>query len=204
MSGINGPLKYFAKPKGWIGAVTGGMMATNRMNHQRNLWAVMLLDPRPGDRVLEVGFGPGVCLELFAGLVGKGIVCGLDTSPLMHRLATRRNKRAVAQGRVRLFEASVNDIPDFNCEFDKICVVNSNQLRDYGVDGLENLRGCMASGGAIAVVAQPMLTEDHHARSRRFAGDFPRELATAGFSNVQVHEKEIKPYPAICITAANQ
>ena len=34
-------------------------MAHRGANRQRNLWVVSLLDVRPADRMLEIGFGPG-------------------------------------------------------------------------------------------------------------------------------------------------
>ena len=192
MPAEKGMLKYFGQPQGLIGALAGRIMAMNRMNYDRNLWAVIILDPRPGDRVLEVGFGPGLGLELFAGLVGKGVVCGLDQSPQMLGQATRRNKRAVEQGRVRLFQAPVDDLPDFGCKFNKVLAVNSYQFWDNGVEGLRGLRGCMDSGGIIALLAQPMLTDESQTEAGRFIEDCSADLAAAGFGSVRVHEKRHK------------
>jgi hypothetical protein len=37
-----------------------------RMNAECGLWVVDLLEVQPQDRVLEVGFGPGVVIELLS------------------------------------------------------------------------------------------------------------------------------------------
>lgn len=50
-----------------------------------------LLAVAPGERVLEVGSGPGASLAAFARDVGpRGHVVGLDLAPRMHRVAARR------------------------------------------------------------------------------------------------------------------
>ncbi len=204
MPGENGLLKHFARPEGLMGAVTGRLMASHRVNYDRNLWAVIILDPRPGDRVLEIGFGPGLGLELFAGLVGKGVVCGLDQSAQMIGQATRRNKRAVEQGRMRLFQTPVDDLPDFGCKFNKVLAVNSYQFWDNGVEGLKGLRGWMEPGGVIALLYQPMLKGDSQAEAKRFVEVCSADLPAAGFGVVRAHEKEIKSRPSVCVTAVNE
>jgi hypothetical protein len=48
------------RPHGTAGSVNGWVFAHRPSNRQRNRWVVSLLDVRSTDRVLEVGFGPGV------------------------------------------------------------------------------------------------------------------------------------------------
>jgi hypothetical protein len=50
------------QPRGAAGSVTGWVFAHRPSNRQRNRWTVSLLGVRPADRVLEVGFGPGVAV----------------------------------------------------------------------------------------------------------------------------------------------
>src|ERR1700728_1568372 len=47
-------------PRGAAGSVTGWVFAHRPSNRQRNAWAVSLLGVQPADRVLEIGFGPGL------------------------------------------------------------------------------------------------------------------------------------------------
>jgi protein-L-isoaspartate O-methyltransferase len=47
----------FAHPRGALGWLAGAVMAVE--NRQRNAFALAVLDPQPGDRVLEIGVGPG-------------------------------------------------------------------------------------------------------------------------------------------------
>src|SRR3712207_9494787 len=67
-------------------------MAHRTSNRRRNVWAVSLLGVRPEDRVLEIGFGPGIAIRELGRLARKGYVCGIDHSELMLRRA-KRGKR---------------------------------------------------------------------------------------------------------------
>src|ERR1700759_2034905 len=66
-------------PRGAAGRVTAWEMALRPSNRQRNRWVVSLLDIRPADRVLELGFGPGVAIAALAR-AGAAHVYGVDHS----------------------------------------------------------------------------------------------------------------------------
>ena len=92
--------RRFSGPTGPLGRIAGRLMA--RMNGPLDDWVVELLEIAPRDRVLEVGFGPGLAVEKVAARLDEGRVVGVDHSDLMRRQATRRNRAAIAAGRVEL------------------------------------------------------------------------------------------------------
>ena len=115
-----------------------------------------LLDVRPEDRVLEIGFGPGIAIRELGRLARKGYVCGIDHSELMLRLAKRFNAEALRRGVVDLRLGSVlEDLPAFDEPFDKILAVNATMFWREPVAPLEDLRRLLWSGGLIAVAHQP-------------------------------------------------
>jgi hypothetical protein len=63
----------FGRPTGSWGCAAALLMAQRPSNRRRNSWAVSLLDVRRDDRVLEIGFGPGLaelrCLLQPGGLI---------------------------------------------------------------------------------------------------------------------------------------
>src|ERR1019366_2196094 len=66
-------------PRGAAGRVTGWVFAPRPSTRQRNGWVVSLLGVQPADRVLEIGFGPGLAVaELVRA--GAGHVYGIDHS----------------------------------------------------------------------------------------------------------------------------
>jgi len=87
--------------------------------------AVHLLGPSPSDRVLEVGFGHGRTVARLANIVDKGCVCGIDVSESMVTMAVRRNRRAVATGRVQLRKGDCVSIPFGNANFNGALAVHT-------------------------------------------------------------------------------
>ena len=77
--------RQYRQPTGIIGQFVGRRMA--RQHQPENAWTVSLLDIQPTDRVLEVGFGPGIAVELLAAQASQGFIAGVDFSPAMISLA---------------------------------------------------------------------------------------------------------------------
>jgi hypothetical protein len=100
-------VNQFSHPRGTARRVAGWVMAHRPSNRQRNRRVVSLLEVQPTDRVLEMGFGPGLAIAELRRRVGDaGHMYGIDHSDVMLRQATRRNTAAIAAGRVGLVRAS--------------------------------------------------------------------------------------------------
>lgn len=178
-------------------------MAHRSSNLERNEWAISLLNLQPSDHVLEIGFGPGVTLQKMSEIVTDGVIWGIDHSEVMFRQASRRNQRAILDGRVRLVLASVSQLPSFNDPLNKILAVNNVQFWENKTDVLRRLRGQLCVGGIIALVHQPRIpgaTEDDAAE----AGEgFARYLEMAGFQDIKVERKMMKPVSTVYVQGRN-
>ncbi len=197
---MNGAIvRQFGKPSGILGAVAGLIMRARPSNRERNARTVALLDIRPADRVLEVGFGPGLSVERAAELASSGMVVGVDHSELMLRQASRRNARAIAAGRVELVLGSAERLPRFAIPFDKVLAVNVYMFWSDPAVVLRGLREIMRPGGAIALTLQPRrrgaTEDDTRAAARRMA----TSLRDAGFESVRTEILEMKPVAAACV-----
>jgi len=84
----------FRQPRGFVGWLVRWEMALRASNRQRNVWAVGLLGVEPTDRVLEIGFGPGIAIRELSRRATHGLVYGVDHSAVMVRQATQRGGRA--------------------------------------------------------------------------------------------------------------
>jgi SAM-dependent methyltransferase len=195
-------VRQFHQPRGLGGRAVGWFMAHRGSNRKRSLWAVSLLDVQPNDRVLEIGFGPGLAIQELARLATQVSVSGIDHSDVMVRQATRRNAAAVREGRVDLRLASFEDLPTFEAPFDKILAVNSLQFSDDPVERLRQLRGLLRPGGTIAVVLQPRCPGATAETSATAGREILERLAAAGFGDARVETLPLNP-PAVAVLALN-
>lgn len=146
-------MRMFGRPRGVLGRFGGIIMA--RTNADCGVWVCNLLEIAPIERVLEVGFGPGVIVQRLAEIAVAGQVSGIDASREMVEQARSRNARAIATGRVDLRHASVAGLPFDDNSFDKVVAINSMQVWPDAMAGLREVRRVMKPGGRIALGFTP-------------------------------------------------
>jgi ubiquinone/menaquinone biosynthesis C-methylase UbiE len=195
----------FSRPRGAAGGVAGWVMAHRPSNRRRNNWVVSLLDVRPTDRILEIGFGPGLAIAELSRRVGDaGQVYGVDHSDVMLQQATRRNAAAIRTGRVRLTRASVDQLPPtLGGPFDAILAVNSLGFWPAPSERLQELRQRLAPGGRIAIASQPRCPGATTSTSLNAAREIEDQLRAAGFTHDRTETLDLDP-PVVCVIALNQ
>src|SRR5215213_750779 len=193
----------FGRPTGFWGRAAGLLMAHRSSNRRRNAWAVSLLDVRPDDRVLEIGFGPGLAIRELARLATDGYVCGLDHSELMLRRARRLNAERLRGGVVDLRLGSVEELPAFDQPFDKILAVNAMMFWQEPVARLDHLRRLLRGGGLIAVAHQPRGPGASDETSAAKGREMESALAQAGFSELRLETMALKP-AVVCALGMNR
>jgi ubiquinone/menaquinone biosynthesis C-methylase UbiE len=194
----------FHHPRGTAGSAAGWVMAHRSSNRQRNKWVVSLLDVQPADRVLEIGFGPGLAIAELARRVGvSGHVYGIDHSDVMLRQAARRNAAAIAAGRVTLTKASVDHLPPaLGDPFDAILAVNSLGFWPAPAERLGELRRRLRPGGRIAIASQPRCPGATASTSRHAARTIEALLLDAGYTKAGTETLDLDP-PVVCVLAVS-
>jgi SAM-dependent methyltransferase len=177
-------------------------MAHRASNRRRNAWAVSLLDVQRDDRVLEIGFGPGVAIRELSARAPEGHVCGLDHSAVMVQQAARRNAEAVRWGQVELRLGSAESLPAFEAPFDKILAVNATLSWDRPVELLGDLRRVLRIGGRIAIAFQPRGPGATDERATATGQELVAALRDAGFSQVRVETLKLRP-AVVCALGVN-
>ncbi|MCB1325667.1 MAG: methyltransferase domain-containing protein [Spirochaetales bacterium] len=126
------------KPQGWIGRfITTRWL--DRGNAALYQFCLQLMEARPEQEILEVGFGSGRSLGMLATTGAR--VCGVDFSPDMIRKATRINRAQVRAGRIRVELAGVSALPYPDSTFDSVLTTNTIYFwPDPARDSLELLR----------------------------------------------------------------
>jgi arsenite methyltransferase len=159
------------------------------------------LGARPGDRVLDVGCGPGFYVtELLEAVGREGSVVGLDASADMLAVAA---KRAEGHDNVKFHEADAASLPVPDASFERaVCVQVLEYVRDVPT-ALTEMHRALRPGGRVLVWDVDWATVSWHAIDRQLTRrvlaawdkhlthpSLPRTLAAqlrdAGFADVRM------------------
>ncbi|MGH3241670.1 MAG: class I SAM-dependent methyltransferase, partial [Spirillospora sp.] len=142
------------------------------------------LGVRPGERVLEVGYGPGGLIRRLVR-TPAGRVCGVDPSPAMRAMAGRHAPEA----ELRLGSAADTGFGD--AEFDRVVSVNSVALWPCLERGLDELRRVTRPGGRVLIAWHGGRRPTRGARRFRLPDDQLRRVEDGlrrRFADVTRHE----------------
>jgi len=167
-------------PKGWLAA-----QVVARLTGDANRWMVDCLEVGQGDRVLDVGCGPGLAVALAAER-SVGPIVGVDTSETMVRLALRRNRAAVRQGRVEIHRADAARLPFPDARFTAAGSLNSLQFWASPAQGLGELYRVVEPGGRVAVVLMARSDDPTGPETPPWVERTVEDLRTAGFADLDM------------------
>lgn len=160
-------LRQMARPHGRMAPAMARMF--NLSNGGQNQAGVAALDVRPGQAVLDAGFGGGVGLDLLLSHTAAHHVVGVDISAEMVERFRRRHGQDIRSGRLQLHEAAIEDLPIADGTVDRALTVNTYYYWRDADQGLSELARVLGrEGRLVLVVSQPEvlraagLTPDRH------------------------------------------
>ncbi|QKG83045.1 class I SAM-dependent methyltransferase [Kroppenstedtia pulmonis] len=191
--------KQFQSPVGFWGHLAGKLMAFS--TGSRNAWTLSLLDIQEDDRVLEIGYGPGIGIDQCSQILQQGKVVGIDPSNTMYKQAYRRNRRAIQGGKVELRISAIEDLLASEEPFDKIYSVNSVMFWPNQQASFQKLHSLLKPDGTIATTYQPFYKGATKKDAVNYAEKLSTVLQQVGFTAISTELKEFKPIAAVCIVA---
>ena len=202
-------ISQFKRPRGPLGRLAGWTMARRASNRRRNEWTIELLDLEPDTRVLEIGCGPGYALDLVGRRVTRGRIVGLDHSRTMCDAARKRNRSAVAAGRMTLFVGSAERLeelaePALAGPFDRIFAVNVAMFWADPAAVFGRFAKRLAPGGRVCITTQPRTGEKTDAAALAFADRLAQAMGAGGLASVRVERLTELSTMAVCVVGHRQ
>jgi len=188
--------KQFGNPHGFIGEIIGWILALN--NGERNSLAVEKLSPMPNDKILEIGFGPGVTINQIVENYKNVFVAGIDISDVMLKQASHRNRRYIDVQNVVLENASVENIPFNENYFDKVLGSNVSLFFPNPIENFKEIKRVLKPYGVLLNVLQPKSAKTRDDVNKK-AEELISQITKAGFKNINMEIVEIKPIDCIYI-----
>lgn len=114
-----------------------------------------LLNPHPGEKILEIGFGTGYAQQYIAQSIKNGLSAGLDLSIGMGRVAQKRLSRAGLLGQTSLVRSDTLPIPFQDGVFDGIFTSFTLELFDSPLipEVLGEISRVLKPSGRLVVVS---------------------------------------------------
>ena len=190
----------FGLPRGAFGWLAGKVMAYN--NRERAAWAVTLLQVQPRQKILEIGYGPGLALQILCERCPSASLTGIDASIVMCRQASHRNRKAIAAGQLSVQHGSVAQLPFADASFDGIFAINSLHHWPNPPANLLEVRRVLKQGGQLTLVEQPRMSKRSGSELQQLVGDrLTHMLRQAGFDIINLSSRVMKPHPCIAAQA---
>jgi len=117
--------------------------------------ALDLLELRPHDQLLEIGFGHGKTIHRAAARLDRGFVAGIDLSETMLRMATRTNREAIEAGTVELELGDSSNIDYPDGRFSKALAVHTVYFWADPAAHLREIARVLLPGGTFVLGFRP-------------------------------------------------
>ena len=195
--------KQLQHPRGRFGKALFRWMTQKTIAHAR--WTADLMDVQPDDDVLEVGFGNGANIELLAQRASKGSVAGAEISETAIEMASKRNAKAISEGRVNLYRAAGGALPFDDGTFDKACTVATMYVIADPSAVFREMHRVLKSNG-LAAVTFPLRERFMRFKPARTEGFYFHDLADleaafrdAGFVEPRTERNDTVRFGAHCL-----
>lgn len=137
--------RHLRRPRGPAGRKIGRWM--NKANAFLYDATLAIMQPRPGESVLEIGYGNGMFFQKIISTYPRVQVSGIDYSPTMFAEATDTNRSLIREGKLELLQGSSDRLPFPANHFDHLFCINVIYFWDDPLSHLKELERVLKPGG---------------------------------------------------------
>lgn len=187
------------KPEGFF-----GKMMVNGMNGGGHAdlahWALSSVQIKEDSNVLDIGCGGGANIARLLQRVPKGMVQGVDYSPVSVEKSKKVNAKAIAEGRCQVQEANVAQLPFEENTFDLITAFETIYFWPNIEHCFNEVKRVMKPGGQFVIVNEDDGLSGNNEKWEKLIEGMhtykPEEirlhLSNAGFKGINVQKNEAK------------
>jgi arsenite methyltransferase len=139
----------FKKPNGFLGKVISNLMIIGNRSAYENM--IKYLTIKSNDKILEIGYGPGIGIGLISERYESCEIFGVDFSQLMHKRASKRNYKFIKNNRVHLMYGDFVENELSTTGFDKIFCINVVYFWDDLQKPFEKVNSLLKDGGTFCL-----------------------------------------------------
>jgi cyclopropane fatty-acyl-phospholipid synthase-like methyltransferase len=167
------------RPSGFMGRLVSKMMEMRNKESYKEM--IKALDIQSGDKIFEIGYGPGLGINLIANNTVDCTISGIDFSELMYREATKRNRKFIDRGMVTLKYGDLLTADLERSTYDKIFCLNVIYFWSELQSVFVRIHSMLNAGGLYFIFMTP-------------AGELENLKFTEGFNKYRVEmvESELK------------
>lgn len=164
--------------------------------------------PADGE-ILDIGCGGGANLKRLMQRSPKAKVTGVDYSPVSVEKSRSVNADAIASGRCKVLEASVESLPFEDNTFAMVTAFETVYFWPDIENSFAEVRRILAPGGRFLIVNEDDgLTSNNEKWEKLIDGmhtytpdELKNHLTAAGFKDIAIHQKDAKHWLAVTAVA---
>lgn len=184
----------FKKPTGFPGKIVSILMSKgNRPAYERMIKDLTI---NSNDKILEIGFGPGIGIHLILKRFETTDIYGIDFSELMYRRATKRYEKLIENNRVHLLFGDFVETEISASGFDKIFCINVIYFWDNLQKPFEKIKSLLKNDGIFCCymeskddLSKVKFTKDD-IFNKRSIEQVTKALKSAGFKETEYYFKK--------------
>lgn len=150
---LNFITKNFSKPQGVFGVVLLSLM--NRVHKKSEAWALSKIQIKEDMCILDVGCGGGSNVCKIAGKLKDGCIFGVDYSKDCVLCSKKLNQKAIDEGKVRIMEACVSNLPFEDEKFDLVTAFETIYFWPDLKQDFKEVRRVLKTGGVFCIFTKP-------------------------------------------------
>jgi len=139
----------FKKPSILFGIFASNLMVKKNQKNYDKL--INDLNIQEHDKLLEIGYGPGIGIKMVANICSGCTIHGIDFSRLMYKRASKYNKPFIDNGRVQLQYGDFLKTAVIDKNYDKVFCLNVIYFWNELKAPFEKVLSLLKKGGAFHI-----------------------------------------------------